>query len=336
MEELRGQDDSGASQESVPARASGWRQRRAFRIGSALVGIVAVGISTYYVVQKLGVGFRELASSRISPDPYFLALALSVTFLSVYSGGSVWYLMLRGMGGAVRWRTCVRTQLLSNLGGYVPGYGWKHVGKAYLVHREGVNLRLASAAALLEFAYLGATRVVVLLSTVPEAFMIRFGLSAWLPYLGVLRAVVWAAMVVSPWALTYIAVRRSQRARSRWAEAELKPQAILGAALLMCANWLLTGLGYVVVMRSIHPVGFDQVLPVISSTTTSFIVSLILFFIPAGLSVREGVIIYMLEGVFPAAIVGVGTIVSRVVLLLAELMGVGVGLLLWRRDKLCK
>jgi hypothetical protein len=94
---------------------------------------------------------------------------------------------------------------------------------------------------------------------------------------------------------------------------------------VMCITFVLYGAGFAVLLGAASELTLDGLAAAIFSTSSSSAISLIMFFVPAGLSVRESVIIYTLEGVFPEAMVTVGALVSRGVLVVAEVVGSLVG-----------
>ena len=97
------------------------------------------------------------------------------------------------------------------------------------------------------------------------------------------------------------------------------------ALAIMCFTWLLYGVSFSLLVKSFYDIAPGEIGNVVFSTTTSFLVSLLMFFVPAGIGVRESVVIYMLEPTLPAAIVTVSALSSRATLLLAELLGALMG-----------
>ena len=326
-----------SEEESFPGLSlARWRRNRFWRVVSAFVGIVAVGLSTYYIVVKLSSSIRQVADWQLSVRPWPALLSFVIMLLCVLSGCTIWHLVLKGVGRTLPWRVCARAHLLANLGGYLPGYGWKFVGKAYLIQREGVAMGMVSFAVLLEFMGLATTRAVVALATLPRSFLDRFGWDLPDPYFGWLRIGACCLLFSLPWLVERTVLWMQHHSRRRWGDLLIDKRALWLALLLMCFTWVLYGLGFALLIRSLYDVRLDQVSTLVFSTTTSFLVSLMMFFIPGGISVREGVVIYTLENVLPDVIVTVGALLSRLVLLLAEAIGALVGSWMSYRRRLCK
>jgi len=300
----------------------------------ALVAVVAVGVSGAFVVLRLRDSLGELATMDLSLRWSDALLSLLCTFFCVLLGGVIWRLVLRGVGQELSWSACLRGHLLANLGGYLPGYGWKFVGKAVLAQRAGLPAGWVSLAVLLEFIGLAVTRLVIALWAVTPNLVRGLGLpvGAWMLWSA--RGLALLLMLAAPWILARVSQSGTMPERLRGLT--VCPRALLAALALMCLTWLLFGLGFVFLARAVHPITVGQVGPLIFSTTTSFLVSLLMFFVPAGLGVRESVVILTLQGVLPDAIVALLALLNRLVLIVAEVMGALLGSGIALRERLCK
>lgn len=320
--------------------AATWRRSRAWRVASALLAAALIAASSYYVVSKLSASWEQVAAMHLRVALAPLLGSFAITLLCVLAGGFTWQNVLRALGVDLALSACTRTHLLANIAGYLPGYGWKYLGKAYLTQRQGVALRTASASVLVEFAGLAYTRAVVALSAVPARLVAHFvggrGDGEVLPWLWGARVAAWVALGAGPWLFAAL-VRRGQRhaggATPRGLLAGLNVHSgYLGIALVsMCLTWLLFGVGLAVLFSGLQPLSAGQFVATVFSASASFLVSLLAFFVPGGLSVRESVIIYTLEGFMPAAVVTVGALVSRGVLIAAEVAGAALGMALPKR-----
>jgi uncharacterized membrane protein YbhN (UPF0104 family) len=309
-----------------------WRQRRGWRIATTGAATVLVALSVYYIAAKLVPNVPQILALRAQLRLGPVVGSLVLTLLCGLLGGPIWYLVLRGVGGRLALRECTRAHLLANLGGYLPGYGWKHLGKALLAQRQGVPLARASSAVLIEFAGLALTRAVVALSSISVATLEAWGMAGVGPYLGALRGAAWLALLGAPWLLERGVAWLARRRPPRGGSLAIRKGALWGAMALMCATWVLFGLGLAVLLEAVQSLSGAQFLVAIFATTTSFLASLLVFFVPAGIGVRESVLILALGNALPEATVTAGTLLSRVILILAEIGGALIGLAMgWRR-----
>jgi len=316
-------------------RLRAWRSSRLGKVVMALVAVVAVGLSGAFVVLRLRDSLGELATMDLSLRWSDALLALLCTFGCVLLGGVIWRLVLRGVGQELNGSACMRGHLLANLGGYLPGYGWKFVGKGLLTVRRGqVAAATVSAAVLSEFAALAATRVSVALWTFPLA---GIGPLAWRPWpweIAALRVGGALILLAFPWTWATALRFLCTHSPGRWRIPAPRPSRLLGACAVMCVTWLVYGTGFGLLVRWLSPAVGLAGMPVPSfSVTASFLVGLIMFFVPAGLTVREGVVLWALEAALPPGIAVVAALASRLVLMAAEVLGAIAGLTMGRSGR---
>ena len=310
---------------------SAWRRHPLWRAFAVVAGAAAVGLSIYYIVARLRENLAQLAEWRLAPAPLPLVAAFVLTFLCIILGGTSWRLVLGALGQRPPLRDCLRAQFLSNLGGYLPGYGWKFVGKG-LLSRRFAQPGMVSAAVLVEFASLAVTRMVVALAIVPAAFGQRLGLTPSWWHMALTRTLAVALLVGFPWGLRGIATLVNKRQRSRWRLPEVDARRLLTALALMGLTWIIYGLGFALLVRAIDPAITSGDAPMlIFGVTSSYLVSLLMFFVPAGLAIREGVVLLTLEHTLTPTVALAAAVLSRLVLLAAELLGAAVGALM--RDR---
>jgi len=302
-----------------------WRRSRLWRVASVVLAVVAIGLSSYYVVIKLVSSIRQMAGEHLQVRPWPVAISFMITFVCVLLGAVVWHLVLRGVGARLGLRACAQSHLLSIPGAYLPGYGWRYAGKAYLTQRQGVPLGLASCAVLVELVESEAARAVMALTTARRAFLGSFLGGALVPYQWGLCVLGWGALLVLPLALERGVAWAKRRGRRPWSDMSIDKGALWLALGVMCFTFVLYGAGFSILLGEASALTLNGLAAAIFSTSSSLAISLLMFFVPAGLSVRESVIIYTLEGVFPAAMVTVGALVSRGVLVAAEVVGALVG-----------
>ncbi len=82
---------------------------------------------------------------------------------------------------------------------------------------------------------------------------------------------------------------------------QLPPANTLLVAFLSLARYCLVALAVLMLARSIGPAGIHQLPEVAGSIAFSFIIGFLAFFAPAGIGVRESVLLLLLEPLWPAA-----------------------------------
>jgi hypothetical protein len=261
---------------------------------------------------------EALAGSQV--DYRWLAASLAMTVLTVFAGATAWILILRGLGQPITWIDGTRIHVYANLGKYLPGYAWQLVGKAYLTRRLNVPVRLLAEAMTIEFAELAVVGMALALGLFPAG-----GGLGWVPQPWVLALFHWAGL------LLFVAAGAGQLAlptllqRTR-GTAIVRPGPLLAAYLTITAGWLSFGVSFWSIGRSLDNLSLTNVPVFTFALALSFLVSMAVIVVPAGLGVRESAIVLILAPYVSGPVAVLIAALARVVLLVSEFGSAG---LLW-------
>jgi hypothetical protein len=309
---------------------STWRASRWGRRLALAAGLLLAGLSIAYVAPRFAEGVRSLDPAVLSRAWAPLAISVALTILCVLLGGVIWRLILAGLGYPLDWRRCLSMHTTSNLAGYVPGYAWKYLGKAYLTTQAGVPAAAVGTALGLEFGGLLLTGGVVALATVPDGFVV--------PALGAVPTAAarlaalagTAGLVAAPWAARAWLQRMSRPARVR--------SLYLGIALVaMLGSWLTWGIAFGYLVSALAPLPAWGWGVSVFALAVSYIATLVAFFVPGGLGVREGIMVYTLGVVIAPGLAATAAVAARFTLLASEVLACGLMLALqalgWARRR---
>jgi hypothetical protein len=88
--------------------------------------------------------------------------------------------------------------------------------------------------------------------------------------------------------------------------------------------WLMLGLAFAALVRSLVPVGWSDVPGLIVTWVTAYTAGYLSMLTPSGLGVREGVMVLLLSESMPVSSAVVVSIIARLWMIAGELVGVGV------------
>ena len=302
--------------DSVPVGAGG----RSRWLTAAVLALVA----TFFVV-TLAARWNDVISVNWRLRPGLFALACVLLAVSYALVACLWGLAL-GRAAGTRVVVGVRIWFLSNLARYVPGNVWSYVGAVELARREGVARPTTLAVmALTQVLSVG----VALLAGLPVlvAERARLGRPALLGAVVVLAAAGLAAL----FRRRLLALAR--RRLPGFDPAGLTPSA--GTVVLLVVGyavyWVVSGLAFAALAASLASLAAADVPLVVAAYAAAYAVGFLTLLTPAGLGVREAVLVVALAPVLPAGPALVVALVSRVWMMLAELVGAGVAHLAARR-----
>jgi len=97
-----------------------------------------------------GADVAELGDRWLRPDAGMLGVASAAFLAALLLSAAFWGRMVRELGGPrISFFRAATVYFASNLGRYIPGKIWQLAGLAYLARREGVSSATATAAAVL-------------------------------------------------------------------------------------------------------------------------------------------------------------------------------------------
>lgn len=289
-------------------------------------GVLSIGL-TVFVIVFVAMAVRnnwEAVKDDLARltwvDLVVSGLAVSA---AVFFSGIAWRSVLRGMGLPIPLRAGFLVYIAGQLGKYAPGSVWPFVVQAQLGRRHGVP-RLTMTASIIVFAMLlmGSGGLLGPLALLNEqgssALMLAVG--------GAVGAAVVLMLVYDARLLDGVmtwAENRLGRAMPIW---HLPPRAFAVAMTACVASWIMFGLHAWLIAR---PLGAEVglLVPMIGVFALAFVGGLAAVPLPAGAGVREAILVIMLAGTIGRPSALALSLISRLVILVAEiLLGAVMGL----------
>ena len=286
--------------------------------------VAVLAVVAGFFVATLAARWNDVISLKWRLEPGLFAVATVLLALSYGLVAGLWGLALHRAAGTRR-VAGARIWFLSNLARYVPGNVWSYVGAVELARREGVARRTTLAVmALTQALSVG----VALLVGLPVLLAERARLG---------RPALLGALVVAAGAVLAAVFRRqllglARRRLPGLDPADLTPSAATVAWLVVGygAYWAVTGLAFAALVASLYPLAPGDVPQVMAAYAAAYAAGFLALLTPAGLGVREGVLVVALAPVLPAGPALVVALVSRLWMMLVELAGAGIAHLVAR------
>jgi uncharacterized membrane protein YbhN (UPF0104 family) len=293
------------------------------------VAVLAV-VAGFFALTLLS-RWHQVTAVKWSLDPAFFALASLALALSYALVAGLWAVALARVA-PTRVAAGVRIWFLANLARYVPGNVWSFVGAVELARREGAQRRTTLAVMALTQA-LSVGLALLLGLPVLLAEWARLGRPA---LLGLAVVMGLALLVLVLWRPLERRLRRRapelglvldrllrRRDGDGGASTPVLPSraVVVGLAAGYALYWVLTGLAFALLVRSIFPLAATAVPLAVAGYAAGYAVGFLSLLTPAGLGVREGVLVLALAPVMPAGPALVVALVSRLWMMVVELLG---------------
>lgn len=249
-------------------------------------------------------------------------LVLSALLLGGYFFGRslLWFHLTRQTGVAIPFGESVAAWFYSQLGKYLPGKVFLYLGRLYYYRRRDRSVAVVSMTFLVEtLATLSASVVTVLVALLT----LDVGdVGQWRPVL--LVALVGLVVFLNPRFLNgalAVVLRVFGRPVQR---VDLTAAQSYSFVLLYVVNWLVFGLAFAVFINSIVSISFGYVVYLAGSFSLASLAGMFSVFVPSGLGVREGILMFMLSQVMPLETAIVISVAARLWFTAVELLGIGV------------
>lgn len=296
-------DSGGAVPARRHVRRTVWRALGAVALAALLWAVIAQA-------EAVAAGLRRM-------DPVAIVLAFALVLAGLAANLLSWRAVLAGLGSPLPLGVAGRVYLLAQLGKYVPGSVWPILAQAELGREHGVPaLRsgVAGIAALIVGLCVGAVLAAVCLAGTATSQLREYAWGLVVVPLGL--------VALHPRVLQWVLDVAMRVLRRGGAPHRVSPRALVEAAAWSLVMWLLFGAQVWVLARSIGANGADLALLSLGAYAAAWVVGFLVVLAPAGAGPRELVLVLALGPVLPRAEALGLALVSRVLMLVGDLLGV--------------
>ena len=263
--------------------------------------------------------WAELRAADVVLRPGVLALSMALLVCYFVGRSQLWHLLTVRAGAAIPLGEAHAAWFYSQLGKYVPGKVFLYLGRLYYYWRHGRSTAQISVAFVVEtLATLSASLVTVLGSLL---LLDVAELRRWRPLLAFGLGAL--AVLLHPRFLAG-ALRTALRIFRRPPErVELAAGDTYLFVSLYVVNWMVFGLAFFVFINAIVSISGSYILYLAGAFSFASLVGMLSVFVPSGLGVREGILIFMLSRVMPLEAAIVVSIAARLWFTAVELAAIG-------------
>ncbi|HEX6644188.1 MAG TPA: lysylphosphatidylglycerol synthase domain-containing protein [Gemmatimonadales bacterium] len=286
--------------------------RTAWRAAQWIVALAIIG----FAASDLARSWSRLREQPVewALRPALLAASALVVWAMYALLIQAWRVMLRGWGDELAYGAAARIWTVSSLGKYIPGKLWAIAGMAVMAQRAGVRRWTATASAVILQALAVGTGAAVVGAAGSASLESRY---PWVPaalaWMVVASVVGMALLLWPPFVARLLRFVRIEAERP-----SPGVPAVVGGGAANILAWLGYGLAFWLLARGLFDApGFTPALA-ITTFAASYIAGLLFLPAPAGIGVRESVVILMLGGAVGETGALALAIASRVLLTITE------------------
>jgi hypothetical protein len=297
-----------------------------------LLGLAAIVVSVAYFVR-----FAWRNASALPPIQWGTSTAVGLLgallacLLVVLLAGVGWEIYLRAVGERSRARVSLPIFAVAQFGKYIPGNVAHQLGRVAIATRAGYSPSRVITTLAFEIAWSILASLLVAASALALAG--RFGLAG--SELGPSRALLAALALIallSPLAAMGILRRLPDRVRARlpWLREVKTPGApqLLACFVIGCVNQVILGAIVLLIAGSVFGAAAREPLVVVGVFALAWVAGFVAPGAPAGLGVRDAILLAGLTPVYGAGVALGVTLLTRLVTGAGDAVAFGLGLLL--------
>lgn len=305
--------------EGQPSRRTIWSRLNWRNAAKWVFGLIAVALLCTTLVQEWSSFTAALANVRAQSMVIAAFSALLAVFCSAFS----WREAYAGLGMSLRVSVSLRVFFVSQIGKYIPGSVWPVLSQMEMARDRGYSRARAGAASVLSMLVgvvtSGSVACVVMLTRAPSALT---------DYWFVLLVVPAGIFVLTPPGLRMVIQLIGRVLHKEFDVSTIRGMRILYSCLWALAMWGLYGIHTWIILRDLGAAGAVSLSAAVGAFAFAWVIGFLVVLAPAGVGVREAVMVLALGGAVSTATAFAFAIVSRVVLTLIDAAVACLGFLL--------
>lgn len=292
-----------------------------------IVKLAIFALVLAFVVWALVDRFRAVDWQNLHPHVGCIAGAAALLAVSAVSSATGYRLLLASFGYPIRWTTMLGVVWVAQLGKYVPGKLLSVAGGMWLLKKQNVPLTVGMA---INVMLMGLYVVMGLMVAAPLVVFAKITLLGPLTWLWSLLIVAAGVVMLHPRVFVG-AINLGLRRLGREPLATRPRLRDYGGPLAMVLfQWILFGLALWLCARSVADVPLAEAPVLTCAAALAVTIGFVAVFAPAGLGVREGLLLLLLGPVLGDATTAIVVVSMRFLQVIVETGLAGVGAIILR------
>lgn len=270
----------------------------------------------FFLVKVIYDNFNDLRHTDFKLNMTVFLISLIIYMVYKFHNAVLWHYLTVKLNCNIRMDNSVIAWSYSQLGKFVPGKVFYLLGRLYYYKKENVSVKKITLCFLLENGY---TFLAALFMFIASSTFIELGvLNRYKVYSSLLLFLFF--IFINPFFL--------EKGINLILKILKKEPIKIGLAYIdmvillihFVSNWLIMGVGFFVLSASLYPIGLDKFFYLTAVFALSNVIGILSFFAPAGIGIRETILIFALKALMPAPFAVIIAIVSRLWYTAGELL----------------
>ncbi len=286
------------------------------------------GLSLIFVINIFQNNWQSIRIITLDNKSFlYLILAFFITFSAHIWSALIWVRILKVFKQPTTNKWGLKIYLVTNIAKYIPGNVGHFYGRISGICQQGGSLRVASFIVFLEPLLMAASALLIALAS-NFIGLIETASNPWILIVQILILIT-VLLGIHPIILNkliYFLNKSKQNLQENVLVLESYPSLILLGELVFV---ILRGIGFICVWIAFTPVSIVQIPLLLSAFSFAWLLGLVIPGAPGGMGIFEATLIALLKTEnFPIGVVLSSLTIFRLISILAEVSGAGLGLLI--------
>jgi len=256
---------------------------------------IIVLIIFYFLGRTLYTSWSKIVEASTRIEVGYIILSVLILITAILLGGYNWYFLIKAFGQKMTYWQGVRVMATANFGKYVPGKVWAFGGRVILARKYGVDQIVSTTALMIEtICYISVAVVIFIFSLAFDGYVSIPGNVYF-----IILVIPITIFVLHPRILTFVLKLMAKIVKKKIVPPELKISKLVQIYLLHLFSWTIHSVGFFFLSRAIYPVSFNDIFGIAGSFSISWALSFMVFLIPGGFGIREGLLVFFLKSFMP-------------------------------------
>lgn len=272
----------------------------------------------WFLFQRLFSDWSGLQAYDFSVNYFYLFISFIFFLLNLFFSSFIWALILKLIDQKINisFSKVFTANLYSRFGRYIPGKIWCLAGRVYYTRGENISKKIVFTSSLQHM-------VIGIISGLLLGFLLIGKMVSFLNYhLLILATIVLLVLLFFPKSYYFIVNYLLKRIKKEKISSEhfLQTKRLFLIFFLVTLNNIINGTAFFYSIYAVFPISFDYFFAVIGAFSLAGTLGIVALFAPAGIGVREGILVTLLSGIYPAAAAIVLALFSRIWFTFSELI----------------
>lgn len=270
----------------------------------------------FFIFKYLYSNLNSVNLRDIKFNYIYLCFSVLIYLVHIICNSVIWYFITRQNGCSIGFFETLKIRIYSDFGKYIPGKVFAYGILFYNYDVKGISKKKIGICSFQELV--AGTLAAIIIALVSIYFSGIEVLSKYNPIF-ILFAIV-CLIVIYPGILRFFANKFLILFKREPITISSSYLQILLILSLFIINWLIFGIGFYFFINSFYNYSLSGYLFTTGAFAIAGLIGFVAIFAPAGLGVREGVLVFTLSFIFPGAIAAIISLISRIWMTICELI----------------